>query len=381
MISNSVRAVAMALMMGTAGIAVGGALTTSPAYAAGVRPAIGNALKEAEALAASGRAAAAMDKVHEAEGVANKTPAESSAIEQVRSYVEAKSGEGPVGAKIKFANDYNAGRYRDVVGPDADALRKAGVLDGDSLRVIAQAYYLSGDKAECVKYIENNFGGGGGEGILELQMRCAYDVGDDEAERSALEKLVASTNKPEYWQQLLKTSERAKGLTDHQTLDIYRIKLLSNSMGGQDDYSLLAQLALQLGFPGEAQAVVQKGFDTKVLSGDRSTRLLNMAKTQAGQDAAAQAAVAKTANAAKNGDALVKLGEDEWGNGKYADAITSIKAGIAKGVTDPDNAQIRLGMAYLGAGQKDAAIHAFAGVKTDPRQVMIAHLWTLYARK
>ena len=152
-------------------------------------------------------------------------------------------------------------------------------------------------------------------------------------------------------------------------------------MGGQDDYSLLAQLALQLGFPGEAQAVVQKGFDTKVLSGDRSTRLLNMAKTQAGQDAAAQAAVAKTANAAKNGDALVKLGEDEWGNGKYADAITSIKAGIAKGVTDPDNGQIRLGMADLGAGQKDAAIHAFAGVKTDPRQVMIAHLWTLYARK
>jgi hypothetical protein len=381
MISNSVRAVAMALMMGTAGIAVGSALTTSPAYAAGVRPAIGNALKEAESLAAAGRAAAAMDKVHEAEGVANKTPTESNAIEQVRSYVEAKSGQGPVGAKIKFANDYNAGRYRDVVGPDADALRKAGVLDGDSMRVIAQAYYLSGDKAECVRYIQNNFGGGGGEGILELQMRCAYDIGDDEAERGALEKLVASTNKAEYWAQLLKISERAKGLTDHQTLDIYRIKLLSNAMDGQDDYSLLAQLALQLGFPGEAQAVVQKGFDTKVLSGDRSTRLLNMAKTQAGQDAAGMARNAQAANAAKNGDALVKLGEDEWGNGKYPDAINAIKAGIAKGVSDPDNAQIRLGMAYLGAGQKDAAVHAFAAVKNDPRQMMIAHLWTLYARR
>jgi hypothetical protein len=38
-------------------------------------------------------------------------------------------------------------------------------------------------------------------------------------------------------------------------------------------------------------------------------------------------------------------------------------------------------MAYLGAGQKDSAIRAFAKVKTNPNQAMIARLWTLYARK
>lgn len=36
-------------------------------------------------------------------------------------------------------------------------------------------------------------------------------------------------------------------------------------------------------------------------------------------------------------------------------------------------------MAYYGAGQKDAAIHAFSAVtKDNPNDAMIAHLWTIY---
>ena len=48
-------------------------------------------------------------------------------------------------------------------------------------------------------------------------------------------------------------------------------------------------------------------------------------------------------------------------------------------MTDKDNAQIRLGMALMNNGQKDAAIKAFNKV-TDPKQVVAAHLWAIYAR-
>ena len=51
------------------------------------------------------------------------------------------------------------------------------------------------------------------------------------------------------------------------------------------------------------------------------------------------------AQAAPKGDPLVKIGEDQWGQGKAKDAVATIKAGIAKGVDDKNNAQIRLGMA------------------------------------
>ena len=88
------------------------------------------------------------------------------------------------------------------------------------------------------------------------------------------------------------------------------------------------------------------------------------------------------ANAAPKGDALVKIGEDQWGQGKYKDAVATIQAGMKKPLTDKNNAEIRLGMAYLGAGQKADALKAFDRVKgpaTD-KSVMIAHLWSLYAR-
>ena len=106
-----------------------------------------------------------------------------------------------------------------------------------------------------------------------------------------------------------------------------------------------------------------------------------MAKTQASANAANAGKNQAAANSAKSGDALVKLGEDQWGSGKAPDAVKSVQAGIDKGVTDKDNAETRLGVAYLGAGQKDAAVHAFGTVKGTPNAQMIAHLWTLYAKK
>jgi thioredoxin-like negative regulator of GroEL len=124
-------------------------------------------------------------------------------------------------------------------------------------------------------------------------------------------------------------------------------------------------------------AVEQKGIDAKVLSGDSVNRLVAMTKGQMASEGTMLAA----ANKASTGDALVKAGEDLWGQGKFKEAVDAIKAGIAKGKADMDEANLRLGMAYLGAGQKDAAQHAFAQVKTDPKQAMIARLWALYARK
>jgi hypothetical protein len=41
---------------------------------------------------------------------------------------------------------------------------------------------------------------------------------------------------------------------------------------------------------------------------------------------------------------------------------------------------MRLGQAQLAAGQKDAAIRTFGAIKGDPKQEMVAHIWSLYAR-
>lgn len=378
MLSKVIRAGATAIAMGTATVMVASLALMAPAEAA-VRSVVGKPLNEAKSLAASGSYSAALARVSAAEAVPNLTPEERSVISAMRQYIEVKSGTGALGGKAKIANDYNAKRYRDVIS-DGEQLRRSGALDGNSMQIVAQAYYLLGDYHGCSRYIVNNFGSGAGEEVMKLQMRCAYESQDNDAMRTALETLVSRTNKPEYWSQLLNTAQSTKGLSDHQTLDIYRLRLLTNTISKADDYNLLAQLALQLGFAGEAQAVVEKGIANKVLTGDRTTRLLTMAKNQAGANATKNAQALAAANAASNGDALVKLGEDAWGQGHYPDAIKLIQTGIQKGPTDKDNALIRLGVAYFSAGQKEQAVRSFEKADGDPKQKIIAHLWAIFAR-
>jgi hypothetical protein len=370
------RAAAAALLLGTF------TAITMPAQAAGgVHAAVGNPLKEAEALAAKGNYKAALAKVDQAKAAA-KTSDEKSIVAKMREYIGVKAGDPSIGgapaAKVKFAQDVAAHRYKQVI-EDGEMLRKYGALDAQSMQVIAQAYWQSHDPKGCVHYIKSHLGANANEDALKLQMRCAYDAGDTAAQRDVLETLVARTNDASYWNSLLKLSENAGGLSDHQTLDIYRIKFRTTAMT-KNDYTLLAQLAIQFGAPGEALAVLKKGEDAKLLSDARSQRLIKLAQTRAAASAAGMDKALAAAKAAHNGEDLVKLGEEQWGMGDYKGALADIQEGIKKGVTDKDNAQIRLGLAYLGLGQKAQAQHAFAAVKSNPKWAMIAHLWALYAR-
>ena len=380
---RKLRAVAAALLLGSATLAGAVILTSAPAAAA-VRAAVGKPLQEAISLLNQKNYAAAKAKVSEAEAVANKTAEETSTIAQVKNAIAINSGDTatPQGAKAKFANDYNARKFKDVIA-DGDALKKNGVLDASSMQIIAQAYFESGDKAGCEKYIKNNFSSPG-DTTLELLMRCAYDAGDDDTQRQALETLVAHTGKPEYWTNLLKLSEHAQGMRDADTLSVYRLKLLTGTISGKDEYFLLAQLALQLGFAPEAQAVIVKGqAAVKELNDARTNKLLDLAKGQAAADVANLSKNLAAANAAPQGDALIKIGEDQWGQGKAKDAIATIQAGLKKPLTDKNHATIILGMAYLGAGQKADAVKTFDSVKgpAGDKNAMIAHLWSLYARR
>jgi tetratricopeptide (TPR) repeat protein len=363
-----------AFLLGMSVLAAGGIATTVPADAA-VRSVVGKPLQEAQSMAAAGNTAGAMAKIHQAESVGGLTAEESRVIAQMKAYISGKSSA--TGGKGKLSADYRAERWGAVIA-DGEAMR--GQLDETDKAAIATAYYRSGNYAGCVRYIRGQFGNGASELVLKIQMACGFSANDDEAQTGALEQLVSRTQSAEYWGQLLKASEHTRGLNDHQTLDIYRLKLLTNTITGPD-YTMLAKLCIEFGLAQEANSVLQKGIDSKVLNDPSTPRLQNMAKSQAGANAAGLGGKLAAAKAAPNGDALIKLGEDLVGQGKAKDAIDLIQQGIKKDKVDADNAQIRLGQAYLANGQKDAALKAFAQVKDTPNAKTIAHLWTLYARK
>ena len=371
---RKLRAAMTAILLGTA-VAAGSALVlASPAAALTASPKVGPLLKEAVAMISAKNYAGAKAKLNEAESL-KSTPDDTALINQIKNAIAVSSADPntPGGAKAKFAQDYSAGKWKDVIA-DAEYLKKNNVFDAQSQLVVGQAYYKGQDYAGCVKYTKSL---GSGETALALQARCAYEVGDDVSQRAALEQLVARTGKPEYWVGLLKLGERARGLSDHNTLDINRLRLLTGAAATKDDYISLAQFALQFGFAAEAQGVMEKG--AKVLTDDRSQRLMARAKADAATQAANEAKDLAAAKAAPQGDDEIKIGERMIGEGKAKDAINVIQEGLKKPLKDANNGQIRLGQAYLAAGQKKDAQTAFSKVKAPEKDAMVAHLWFLAA--
>jgi len=377
---RNLRAALTAILLGTATAGATALALTAPAQALTVSAKVGPLLNEARALFNAGNYQGALAKLKEADA-AKSTPDDATVITSMRQAIGVKTGDvslgGAAAAKAKFANDYNAGKWRDVIA-DADMLKKAGALDAQAQLVIAQAYFKANDFAGCVRYIKSI---PQSDTALELQARCAYEVGDEATQRQAYEQLVARSPKPEYWTGLLKLGERSRGLNDHNTLDINRIRYLTGTLQGKEEYTLLAQLALQLGNAAEAQTYIEKGIAAKVLTDDRSQKLLALAKQQAAANAANEAKALAAAKGAAQGDDLVKVGENMIGEGKAKDAIAVIQEGLKKPLKDAANGQIRLGQAYLAAGQKAEAKAAFAKVKAPEKDAMVAHLWFLAASR
>lgn len=378
MTARNLRAAVTAILLGTAAATLSPLAMAVPAQAATVSAKVGALLKEAQAMIAAKNYAGAKAKLNEAEA-AKSSPDDQTIINQFKNLIAVSSADPntPQGAKAKFAQDYNAGRYKDVIA-DADYLRKQGAFDAQSQLIVGQAYYKAGDFAGCVKYAKTLSGSDTG---LELQARCAYEIGDDATQHAALEQLVSRSGKAEYWKLLLKLSERARGLNDHNTLDVNRIRWMTGNIETKDEYTLLAQLALQLGNAAEAQTYIEKGIAAKVLNDDRSTRLLNLAKQQSAANAANLAKDTAAAQAAPQGDALVKVGEDMIGMGKAKEAIPLIQAGMKKPLKDANNAKMRLAQAYIAAGQKGDAAKAMADIKAPPNDATLAHLWSLVSRR
>ena len=211
----------------------------APAEAA-VRAAVGKPLQEAQSLAAAGNYRAAHGQGQPGRKCRRTDAAKRAAvIAQMKAYISSKSNA--TGGKGKLSADYRAGHWSAVIA-DANSMR--GQLDANDMAAVATAYYKMGNYPGCVRYIRTHFGNGASDTVLKIQMACAFSAGDDDAQTSALEQLVARNGTPEYWGQLLKAAERTRGLKDHQTLDIYRIKLRTGTMNGAQDYTLLAKLAL-----------------------------------------------------------------------------------------------------------------------------------------
>jgi tetratricopeptide (TPR) repeat protein len=408
------RSIALALTLAMGTVSGAALLTATSAQAAEpankvTTKAVAEPLKKAQEAMKNKQWDAALTEIKKAQASEKKTPFEAYQIDEFLSYVLVQqkkfaeatpvfermlnSGFMPAEqvddrtktvAQLHFQNK----DYKKAVEWGKKYLEKHPGDEAISV-LVGQSYYVQNDyknAAATMMGVATAAEKGGRtpqENWLQIVLSSHFKLDNKDGVAEALKKLVRYYPKPEYWENLLDIYRR-KNNGDRVTLGFYRLMNDVGTLKQADDYMETAQLAMDAGVPGEAQAIMEKGVQNGTLKSDDKTaqgrydRLLAGAKKSATTDKSQLPQLAKEAEKATQGQAYVALGQAYLSYGMYDEAIDALKKGIAKGgVTDIDEAQVSLGIAYLRKGQKDLARQAFKAVKAESKWHDLAELWEI----
>lgn len=291
-----------------------------------------------------------------------------------------------------IANMYYTIKNYDMAIEFGNRAIKAGYADERVRALVAQAYYLKADYRDTIRVVEGwvdsqiKAGNSPGKDNLLLVYTACRKVNDSGCQTRALEKLVQYHPQPEYWKQLLFTVRQKTAGSESCLLQTYRLMSEVDVLQNADDYTEMAQLALEAGSPGEAQRTLEKGIAKGVFADprakQRNERLLDSARKAAATGQQSLQGIEKEADAAPTGAKNVGLGLAYFGYGQYDRAVEVISRGIAKGgLRNECEARLLLGIAQLKAGHKEDAARTFRAVKGDPSLERLGNLWTLRAKQ
>jgi hypothetical protein len=220
---------------------------------------------------------------------------------------------------------------------------------------------------------------------LQILANCYLKMRDTGGYVRAIEMLVVQYPKKQYWTDLLSRVQKKPGFSDRLGLDVYRLRLATGNLADTNDYFEATQLALQAGVPSEAKIFMDKGYEAKALGqgkeADRHARLRALVEKSIADSQKNRAKDEQDALAAREGDDLVKIGQNYVYEGKADKGISLMEQGLKKGnLKRPDDAKLRLGEAQIYAGKKSAGVQTLREVKGTDGTGDMARLWILNAR-
>lgn len=321
----------------------------------------------------------------------NQFPDAARALETSLTSEYLPKGEIPKRSEQLLVLNYQMKNYDKVIAL-GDKAAKEGWANDDTNTWVGQSYYQKGDFKGAAKYLDGYItsivrsGRKPKENLLLMLQSSCDKAGDATCEGRALEQLVANYPKSQYWQLLMDSLTRnASDQPENTQLQVFRLAFAVDVPMKPGDYTEFAQLALEAGSPGEAKAVLEKGFAKKIFpagrEADRNNRLLETAKKQAATDQPQLEKMARDAAAGSSGDKDVSVGLAYLGYQQYDKAAEAINRGLKKqGLQNVAEAHLLLGIAELNAGRKDEARKAFRQVKGDPTLERLANLWSLHTQ-
>jgi len=390
------------------------ALGAAAAFAAdedhAAREQVGKPVQQAQQLLRQQKFAEALARLKAADAVPDKSPYETYIIEETRAVALIDTGDDAGAVKALEAVlatrilspaeaakrrlsivqlDYRLKDYPKTVA-DAQRFYAEGGSDPEPRRLMAQSYYLENDFAGATRLIRQvladdaQAGRPPDEALLLSLASSEFKLKSRDGYVDALERLVASHPKHEYWVDLCRAVQQKPGFAPRLRLDLDRLEIAAGAMDKAEQYVEAAERALERGFPGDAKTFLDKGYAAGVLgkgsAAERQKRLADTAKRLSEADQQVLSVQAKEADASASGIALEKIGEAYASYGKYDQAITALTGALKKGgLPNSDDARLHLGVAYIGAGRASDAEATLTGVGGADGTRELARLWLAQA--
>ncbi len=399
----------MRTTVGLLAVSVALVLTFSAvANAEKVSPAVAKTLQAAQNASKARKWAECLSNLRAADATAGKTSYDSFIINELTAFCALSSNDVATATRAyeanlssPFAADkiaqrtrdlakiyFNARDYKKTIEVGRDAIAK-GYGDADTYLVVAQSYYQTNDFRNAREFVGNwikdqeKRGQRPRENAIQIYVTSCMRLKDEACTAAGFEKLVTYYPNPAGWANLMQSLFASRN--EAAAFNAYRLATEVGAMRTGDDYTEMAQRAIEKGLPGEALTTLEAAFARKVFTDkrdiDRNTRLLTVAKERAATDRAGLAKQDRDAAAGKSADADLRVGQAYMSYGQFAPAVTAIKRGIAKGnATDPAEAQLVLGIALLKSGNKAEAGRVLRGIKGDVELQRVAKLWSLRAQ-
>ncbi len=380
----------------------------TPAPAEKVSPAIAKTLQAAQNASKARKWGECLSNLRTADAAGGKTAYDSFIINELTAFCALSSNDIATATRAyeanlgsPFAADkiaqrtrdltkiyFNARNYAKTVELGKSAI-KSGYADSDTYLVVSQSYYQQNDFKNARDFVgswikdQEKRGQRPKENAIQIYVTSCMRLKDEACTAAGFEKLVTYYPNPAGWANLMQSLFEARN--EAAAFNAYRLATDVGAMRRADDYTEMAQRAIEKGLPGEAQKTLEAAFAAKVFTEkrdiDRNQRLLNSAKERAAADRASLAKQDRDAAANKSADADIRVGQAFMSYGQYPQAVAALQRGIAKGTaTDPAEAQLVLGIAHLRGGNKAEAAKALRSVKGDQDMQRIAKLWSLRAQ-
>ena len=244
--------------------------------------------------------------------------------------------------------------------------------------LIANAYAEKKQFSKALPWIDKAIAGKGAkapESWYQLKLASHYELRQFKSASQVLVTLISKYPvKEQYWKQLSGVFQELKD--DDEALAVMALAERQGFLDTDKELQNLANIYLFMDIPFKAAGVMERGMDAgKIPRNYENLKKLGTAWQLARVDDKAIDILSKAAEAGRDGDMWMQIGQIYVGQEEWDKAIENLSKAVEQGASRAGEANLLLGVSHWNKGQKSRATEAFRKAQRFDKTKKQAATW------